>query len=216
MSNNTIILTKEQLEAFNNGESTTLQRKFIYPVYFKNKEFGFVVKFTNLTTGEVVEEANGGQAIGYISTGWIEHTNTNIWEYLPDYKEIAKWRPKGGNWYVDPLGEIEEAYSDYKSREFGVERETREEAEYAARQMSIHNRLLAYVAEFDKDWKADWTYSASQDKYFVYYNYGINEYDINEYCTGCHVTVCLIGIVYMSKECATELCRKLNSGEVVL
>ena len=81
--------------------------------------------------------------------------------------------------------------------------------------MRIHNRLLAYVAEFDKDWKADWT-NTDQGKYFVYYNYGINEYDINEYCIDCHVTVCLTGVVYMSEECATELCRKLNSGEVVL
>ena len=216
MSNNTIILTKEQLEAFNRGEPITLQRQFTYPAYFKNIAFGLVVKFTNLTTGEVVEEANGGYAIRYISTGWVEHTNTNIWEYLPDYKEVTRWEPQSGEWYVETSGKVSFGHSIKRTQSFGIERQTEEEAEYAARQMRIHNRLLAYVAEFDKGWKADWTNGASQDKYFVYYNYGINEYDINEYCTGCHVTVCLTGIVYMSKECAEELCRKLNSGEVVL
>ena len=214
--NNTIILTDEQLEAFNSGEPITLQRKFIYPAYFKRKEFGFVVKFTNLTTGEVVESTDKNNSTKFTTTYWIRHTNTNIWEYLPDYKEITKWEPQGGEWYVSTFDSILKGYSTINSRLFGAERQTEEEAEYAAQQMRTHNRLLAYVAEFDKDWKADWTYSASQDKYFVYYNYGINEYDINEYCIGCHVTVCLIGIVYMSKECAEELCRKLNSGEVVL
>ena len=56
MSNNTIILTEEQLEAFNRGEPITLQRKFSYPAYFKNIAFGYVVKFTDLTTGEIVED----------------------------------------------------------------------------------------------------------------------------------------------------------------
>ena len=211
MSNNTIILTEEQLEAFSRGEPITLQRKFRYPAYFKNIAFGFVVKFTGLTTGEIVEDAEEDWDTGYISTTWVEHTNTSRWEYLPNYKEVVRWKPQSGEWYVDTSGKISIGWSTKRTQFFGVERQTEKEAEYAARQMRIHNRLLAYVAEFDKDWKADWTYSASQDKYFVYYNYGINEY-----CIGCHVTVCLIGTVYMSKECAEELCQKLNSGEVVL
>ena len=214
--NNTIILTEEQLEAFNRGEPITLQRKFSYPAYFKNIAFDFVVKFTDLTTGEIIEDAKEDWGTGYSSTTWIEHTSTSIWEYLPNYKEVIRWKPQSGEWYVETSGKVSIGCSKKRTQFFGVERQTEEEAEYAARQMRIHNRLLAYVAEFDKDWKADWTYGTSQDKYFVYYNYGINEYDINEYCTDWHVTVCLTGIVYMSKECAEELCRKLNSGEVVL
>ena len=76
--------------------------------------------------------------------------------------------------------------------------------------MRAYNRLLAYVAEFDKGWKADWT-KADQGKHFVYFNY-----PTNEYYTGCHTNASAIGQIYMSKECAEELCRKLNSGEVVL
>ena len=214
--NNTIILTEEQLEAFNRGEPITLQRKFSYPAYFKNIAFDFVVKFTDLTTGEIIEDAEEDWSTGYSSTTWIEHTNTSKWEYLPNYKEVIRWKPQSGEWYVKTSGKVSMGEPTKRTQFFGVERQTEEEAEYAARQMRIHNRLLAYVAEFDKkDWRADWT-NADQDKYFVYYNYGINEYDINEYCTDWHVTVCLTGIVYMSKECAEELCRKLNSGEVVL
>ena len=85
------------------------------------------------------------------------------------------------------------------------------QSRYAAQQMRIHNRLLAYVAEFDKDWKVDLTNGANQHKYFIYFDYATNEYRTSSYTTSSP-----IGIVYMSRECATELCRKLNSGEVVL
>ena len=211
MSNNTIILTEEQLEAFNRGEPITLQRKFSYPAYFKNIAFGFVVKFTDLTTGEVVEEdAEEDWDIGYISTKWIEHTNTSRWEYLPNYKEIIRWKPQSGEWYVETSGKVSMGCSTKRTQFFGVERQTEEEAEYAAQQMRTHNRLLAYVAEFDKGWKADWT-KAGQCKYYVYFNS-----PTKEYCMRCHTNAPTIGQVYMSKECAEELCRKLNSGEVVL
>ena len=209
--NNTIILTEEQLEAFNRGEPITLQRKFSYPAYFKNIAFDFVVKFTDLTTGEIIEDAKEDWGTGYSSTTWIEHTSTSIWEYLPNYKEVIRWKPQSGEWYVETSGKISIGCSKKRTQFFGVERQTEEEAEYAARQMRIHNRLLAYVAEFDKDWKADWTNNIYQHKYFIYFDYATNEY--REWY---HKTTSYIGTVYMSKECAEELCRKLNSGEVVL
>ena len=210
MSNNTIILTEEQLEAFNRGEPITLQRKFSYPAYFKNIAFGFVVKFTDLTTGEIVEGTEDWDVTGYISTTWIEHTSTSTWEYLPNYKEIVRWKPQSGEWYVETPGKVSIGCSTKRMQFFGVERQTKEEAEYAARQMRIHNRLLAYVAEFDKDWKADWT-NADQYKYFVDFDHVANEYWVNN-----RTYSRTIGQVYMSKECAEELCRKLNSDEVVL
>ena len=210
MSTNTIILTEEQLEAFNRGEPITLQRKFSYPAYFKNIAFGFIVKFTDLTTGEVVEDAEEDWDTGYISTTWVEHTSTSRWEYLPNYKEVVRWKPQSGEWYVETSGKVSMGWSIKRTQGFGVERQTEEEAEYAARQMRIHNRLLAYVAEFDKDWKADWT-NADQGKYFVDFNDVTNEYYANK-----RTYSRTIGQVYMSKECVEELCSKLNSGEVVL
>ena len=211
MDSVTITLTDEQLEAFNRGEPITLRRKFSYPAYFKSIAYGFVVKFTGLTTGEVVENAEiEYDDIGHISTKWIEHTRTDIWEYLPNYKEVTRWEPQSGEWYVETSGKVSMGWSIKRTQFFGVERQTEEEAEYAARQMRIHNRLLAYVAEFDKDWKADWT-NADQDKYFVGFDHVTNEYYTNK--RTCSRT---IGQVYMSKECAEDLCRKLNSGEVVL
>ena len=209
--NNTIILTEEQLEAFNRGEPIILQRQFSYPAYFKNIAYDFVVKFTGLTTGELVENAEiPYDDIGYISTEWVEHTRTDIWEYLPNYKEITRWEPQSGEWYVETSGKVSMGWSIKRTQFFGVERQTEEEAEYAARQMRIHNRLLAYVAEFDKDWKADWT-NADQGKYFVDFNHVTNEYCVNK-----RTYSRTIGQVYMSKECVEELCSKLNSGEVVL
>ena len=210
MSNNTIILTEEQLEAFNRGEPITLQRKFSYPAYFKNIAFGFVVKFTDLTTGEVVEDTEEDWDTGYFSTTWIEHTSTSRWEYLPNYKEVTRWEPQSGEWYVETSGKVSMGCSIKRTQSFGIERQTEEEAEYAARQMRIHNRLLAYVAEFDKDWKADWT-NADQGKYSVDF-----DHVTNEYCANRRTYTRTIGQVYMSKECAEELCSKLDSGEVIL
>ena len=210
MSTNTIILTEEQLEAFNRGEPITFQRKFIYPAYFKNIAFGFVVKFTGLTTGEVVEGAEEDWDTGYISTAWIEHTDTSRWEYLPNYKEVTRWEPPKGEWYVKISGKVSMCCSTKITQSFGVERQTKEEAEYALKQMRIHNRLLAYVAEFDKGWKADWN-DKEQPKYVVYFNHFSNEFEYYYYST-----IQQIGNVHMSEECAKELCAKLNSGEVVL
>ena len=125
MNNNAIILTEEQLEAFNRGEPIILQRKFSYPAYFKNIAFGFVVKFTDLTTGEVVEEdAEEDWDIGYISTKWIEHTSTSRWEYLPNYKEVTRWEPQSGEWYVATSGKVSMGWSTKSTQFFGVERQT--------------------------------------------------------------------------------------------
>lgn len=125
-------------------------------------------------------------------------------------KQIEKWEPKGGEFYIGVSGHIDEAPSSTDFREFGLERETKEEAKYARDQMRVHNRLLAYVAEFDKGWKADW-HNRNQAKYFIYfdhrtkifnYSYVYDERDI--------------GNIYISEKCAKKLCEKLNAGEVEL
>jgi hypothetical protein len=70
--------------------------------------------------------------------------------------------------------------------------------------------LRKYVAEFDKGWVADWN-DNKQPKCVVYFDHYNNKFD----CIG-RCVVEYIGAVYMSEQCAIELCRKLNSGRVVL
>jgi hypothetical protein len=73
-----------------------------------------------------------------------------------------------------------------------------------------HNRLLAYVDEFGGDWVTDWS-DERQAKYSVRYSHNSKVWSMSRY-----LTVHIMGIVHMSRDCAEGLIAKLESGEVVL
>ena len=132
-------------------------------------------------------------------------------------KEVANeepWEPQGGERYVNSNGEIDMSRSTDHSRIFGLERPTEEQAKKAAKAMRIHNRLLAYVDEFDPHWKADWD-DNTQAKFYVYKDIDEEQW-CKQWCVGCNTSIYYPGFVFMSKECAEGLVEKLNSGEVVL
>ena len=118
------------------------------------------------------------------------------------------WEPDG-QWYVAGNGEVWKNPSPHNCV-FGNAFPTEEAAEKAAEAMRRHNRLLAYVAEFDGDWEPDWSMDL-QEKFYVYYNHNDSKWRFswNNYSQQAEQ-------VYMSKECAEGLANKLNSGEVVL
>ena len=123
--------------------------------------------------------------------------------------EKAKWSPKGGEWSVDAQGSIiNYLKSNLKCREFGTEYQTKEQAEKARDAMRNHNRLLAWLAENDDGWKADW--SDIQRKYFVYLVrdglYRVSYITLHK----------ALGTVYMSEANANKLCKLLNEGLVEL
>ena len=129
--------------------------------------------------------------------------------------KVEQWEPKGGNWIID-IGEpnpvidvgnypIEDMYIEQDHA--GLSRKTKEQAERAAKKMRAFNRLLAYVDEFDPDFK----YNKDSCNYYVFYDYTEGKHSV---CWS--TTARQIGVTYMSKEVAEELCRKLNSGEVCL
>ena len=122
-----------------------------------------------------------------------------------------QWSPKGGSWYISTNSDsaVKSATSE-ASKEFGVERETKAEAEVAYKAIRSHSRLLAYVNEFDKDWEADWN-DSKQLKYYIHFDVLNNTYDC---IYNSHIKN--ISNVYMSKQCAINLVNKLNNGEVVL
>jgi hypothetical protein len=71
-------------------------------------------------------------------------------------------------------------------------------------------RLLAYVREFDGDWVADWL-DDRQAKYSVRYSHLSKMWSL-----AWDMSVCIMGTVHMSEDCAKGLIAKLESGEVVL
>lgn len=94
--------------------------------------------------------------------------------------------------------------------DFGNCFETQEKADWASKEMRKHNRLLAWVANHDDGWVADFS-ATEQRKYTVSYNEILNKYDF-VFST----TSTVIGVISMSRQNAEELCRQLNAGEYEL
>ena len=123
--------------------------------------------------------------------------------------EVKQWEPVGGEWYVDCTGDASEAPSSEGCREFGLERPTEEQAEKARDEMRVYHRLLAYVHEHAPDYE----YNPDEDNYYIEKNL----YDFSDkYRIDSDSSYKRVGVVYMPEDVAGELCRKLNSGEVVL
>ena len=62
-------------------KQNTEKEKSIYPIYCKLIGSSLVVKFTNLTIGELVVN-NGHNHVGKKFNEWIKHTDTKIWQQL--------------------------------------------------------------------------------------------------------------------------------------
>ena len=123
--------------------------------------------------------------------------------------EVKQWQPIGGEWWVDSEGDVLAGMSIDETRQFGMERPTKEQAEKARDEMRVYHRLLAYVHEHAPDYE----YNPDDDNYYIENNLdeGVGYYRIDWDCNYKRV-----GLVYMPEDVAEELCRKLNSGEVVL
>ena len=136
---------------------------------------------------------------------WLQDSAKNIL--------LNKWEPKGGPWIISTDHRVVEGCSTPGNRTAGHEYPTKAQAEKARDAMDIHNRLLAYVSEFDAGWEANWN-NTSQMKYVV--SQDITRPIRNQWAYSLANTLQYTGAVYMSKKCAKELVDKLNSGAVVL
>ena len=131
-------------------------------------------------------------------------------EDVKENKTPEKWNPKPGDFYIGCEGDVYESDSTEPERMFGIERQTEELAKRASKEMRIHNRLLAYRDEFCPDYTPDWS-DKKEEKYSVSYCH-----DYNVYKTCSYNYMRILGAVWFTKEEATELVKKLNSGEVTL
>ena len=57
------------------------KEEFTYPIYCKLKDSSLVVKFKGLRQGKTVVD-NTFNNVGYKSTTWVSHIDTNIWQQL--------------------------------------------------------------------------------------------------------------------------------------
>ena len=118
--------------------------------------------------------------------------------------KVEQWEPKGGVWSID-CSKVEHYVIQSKMDiKHGLVRETKEQAERAAKKMRSFNRLLAYVDEFENR-------PENERFYTVRYKALVGKWEV--YCIEDEDSPFTNR---MSEAVAHELCRKLNSGEVCL
>ena len=127
----------------------------------------------------------------------------------PPKPAITKWEPIGGRFTVDVIKlNSYEICSENKYRLAGMEYQTKSQANSAAKAIRAYSRQLAWLAENDDGWVADWS-NNRQIKFYVYYHHetekALKSYDVSAES---------FGIIYMSEANATKLAQLMNDGIV--
>lgn len=73
-------------------------KEFQYPMWFKSTSSGIVVKFDNLSSGEVIV-GNEVHKIGEYNDAWVKHTNKYHWEEIEE--PIAKQKVTIEKWLIE-------------------------------------------------------------------------------------------------------------------
>jgi hypothetical protein len=128
----------------------------------------------------------------------------------PPKQVITKWEPKGGKYYIEPSNDWEVSnHSSMKNyRTAGLEYQTQTQAEQAAKALRSYARQLAYLAENDDGWVADWN-DHRQIKTLIHFDSHTKIYGY--LYSGKQVSP---GTIYMSQANAEKLCQLLNCGIV--
>lgn len=126
-------------------------------------------------------------------------------EQIAELEKPKPWEPKGGDWCVFVDGKVLEGDSEPLVSLFGMERPTKGQAEKAAVAMRRFNRLLAYRDEF----APGYIFQRGGMNCYVYAN------DRDWFVESTSVKLAPAE-VYFPMGVADDLCRKLNSGAVIL
>lgn len=122
---------------------------------------------------------------------------------------ITKWEPKPGIFTLRLAFDTSViSYSDYSYRLAGMEYQTKSQADSAAKQLRAYARQLAWLAENDDGWIADWL-GNKQYKYFVAYSHNSKKFEVYR----CYA-INYLGVIYMSQANATKLAQLMNDGIV--
>lgn len=117
----------------------------------------------------------------------------------PPKPTVTKWEPKPGNYVVSFSRDQIKAGMVYKSSS---------KADAAAKVIRSYARQLAWLAENDDGWIADWS-NESQIKYFVIYSHECKEFQ----SANCYQSQ-YVNNIFMSKKNATKLAQLMNDGIV--
>ncbi len=127
----------------------------------------------------------------------------------PPKPAITKWEPAGGAYFIcTSLDSTAKANSTKIFRLAGMEYQTQSQAEQAAKALRSYARQLAWLAENDDGWVADWN-NSQQLKYYIY-----TAHSSNKITTYTNYTAQPFGIIYMSESNATKLAQLMNDGIV--
>ena len=126
----------------------------------------------------------------------------------PPKPAITKWEPKPGAFIIDLiLLASYKAVSNNKYRLAGAEYQTKSQADSAAKQLRAYARQLAWLAENDDGWVADW--SKDQKKYYVTYSHEKAEFEATFCYQSNHLST-----IFMSEANAIKLAQLINDDVV--
>ena len=127
----------------------------------------------------------------------------------PPKPAITKWEPKPGEFTPD-ISELK-SYKSTSVKTYqlaGMEYQTKSQADSAAKAIRAYARQLAWLAENDDGWIADWN-DYDQYKYFSLYSNENKEF---------HKSKCYqsqyMNTIFMSEANATKLVQLMNDGIV--
>ena len=122
----------------------------------------------------------------------------------------AKWKPIEGNYCVVNYCLSADYYNKAPSNaaDSGFTYKTQSQADSAAKQLRAYARQLAWLAENDDGWVADWN-NSRQGKYYVYFS---NE--TNKVLFSNDRIAQTFGLIYMSQANAIKLAQLMNDGIV--
>jgi hypothetical protein len=129
----------------------------------------------------------------------------------PPKQPITKWEPKGGDYIIDHLLNTITFKNGFKNELWinsGLIYQTESQAEQAAKALRSYARQLAWLAENDDGWVANWE-NPNQYKHYVYFHNVKQMYHMSH-----DYSAKSIGLVYMSENNAQKLCQLLNDGIV--
>ena len=124
--------------------------------------------------------------------------------------QIAKWKPIEGNYCVVNYCLSADYYNKAPSNaaDSGLTYKTQSQADSAAKQLRAYARQLAWLAENDDGWVADWN-DYDQNKYFIQYSNEDSEFQTSHVYQANHISV-----IFMSQANAEKLAKLMNDGIV--
>ena len=123
--------------------------------------------------------------------------------------QISKWKPIEGNYCVVNycLSALHYNKAPSNAADSGLTYKTQSQADSAAKQLRAYARQLAWLAENDDGWVADW--SKDQNKYYVRYSHERAKFEM----TFCYQAE-YVNLIFMSEANATKLAQLMNDGIV--